>query len=1525
MKKKELMKRLSAIAMAAMMTVTMIPSNAFAADIDFSDGGQETIEVQADTDEEADAGFSAQNEESENAENLTIGDASQDEISDTEVFSVEEDENASDSDDIAAFSDAESDTDSDAEAKAAAEAWLKENYVNDDDAAAKKIITNGGTGVVKSNEGKTYTIGLKTNGNGSDITSIGFRKLTKPYLSGWYFDEAASEWLNVKTTPSNTRSVSMKERPTAAQGDQSFNATLRLFATGTAASVINDEAAADAAALAEQEFTITIKAAEPNYTMTVKVVDADDNSDLTTDGKTTVKLEKNWTAVSPETDGSYKMEKGAEYTLTVTRDGYIDYKDSYFTFNPEEENTVKTVQLKKKIIRNISFNVTDKATRNPITGSAVKVYKDGDWNSIKAEDDGSYKLVNGVTYNYTIEATNYKTVNSSITPDANKTIDIQMEKDISKYNVTFKPVDFKGADIANAKISVTYEEEDDYGYGDTETIAVTPKDGVYTLDKNTTYDYTIEADGYKKVTGSYKPSGDEENITVPVLMGAANVSEADQATVEAVKKQFGKEYTLRPKFASCKNICDFVKTKIAKYDIAGASDVNVYVASTDTPDVIATGGTINYNKADTPSSSLSGINSTNVSLVYIFELNGAFVKSGESRATIGWDCDHYNAKMSAEKDALTWDTIKGDNTDIGDVKSALTLPQCMTNSARTAWSEITWSSSEPDVISLKEPEINAIINPVTGEIHAPAVDTEVTLTAIFTANDTLLNSNVESVNDFATYRKTFTVTVKGTGETGATEEELQKILNKYYTADRIIDFNTKEAIDLSNCKSDLQLPRYTRIKDENQNYVFENKEITVTSDTDAIQINGYAAYLDRFTSDNDVAGHLTVTFTRGGVSVSKQIAVTIKAITDAEKQAELDMMKAAKDNYFAGINDGQNADKDSVKENLHAFQEMILDENGQPKWIYNVDNKTGEGIVADDQFDDPWIMEGAGYNKFKSSNNAVITHENLLVTRREDDTQIKISSVLSSERYGKFAEKHPENEFLKQVYKQPVEVVVTVKGTKEALASLPERITEAKELAAGIVEGTEPGQYKEGTKAAIEAAIKEAEDANAQTEEAASAVLLKLNEAVKAAKDAQNVTTATITVRSYETAEADAEIRTFEVTSGDAEKYGYEKPEAKRNQVTITDALYKLHAEMYGEQFAENPEAYLEIGGNGWINRIFKIQGAAVGTLVNNRFGGTTNEEVLKNGDELGVFLLADTAKYSDKYLYFQNVPEKVVTEQAFTINFRDTDMWGTDEAAAGCTVEMKNLDTNKTTEAITDKDGNVTLSADQAGSYQITVTKTPYTYFVAPTAVVQVEAHSHNFVWNTTAKATVFAPEKQQGTCAVCGKTTTRDYGTKLAATIKLNAKSIKLQKKQTTKKIKVTMANGDSIKSWKSSNKKIVTVNKKGVIKAGKKNGTAKITVTLASGKKATLKVKVQSPRVNTTKIKGLKSKVSLKKGEKLTLKPAISPLTSQDKVTYTSSNKKVATVSKKGVITAKKKGTVKITVKSGKKSYTVKVKVK
>ena len=54
-------------------------------------------------------------------------------------------------------------------------------------------------------------------------------------------------------------------------------------------------------------------------------------------------------------------------------------------------------------------------------------------------------------------------------------------------------------------------------------------------------------------------------------------------------------------------------------------------------------------------------------------------------------------------------------------------------------------------------------------------------------------------------------------------------------------------------------------------------------------------------------------------------------------------------------------------------------------------------------------------------------------------------------------------------------------------------------------------------------------------------------------------------------------------------------------------------------------------------------------------------------------------------------------------------------------------------------------------------------------------------------------------------------------------------------------------------------------------------------------------------------------------------ITPITSLEKVTYRTSNKKVATVNKKGVIQAKKPGKAKITVKSGKKKFTVTLTVK
>ena len=202
----------------------------------------------------------------------------------------------------------------------------------------------------------------------------------------------------------------------------------------------------------------------------------------------------------------------------------------------------------------------------------------------------------------------------------------------------------------------------------------------------------------------------------------------------------------------------------------------------------------------------------------------------------------------------------------------------------------------------------------------------------------------------------------------------------------------------------------------------------------------------------------------------------------------------------------------------------------------------------------------------------------------------------------------------------------------------------------------------------------------------------------------------------------------------------------------------------------------------------------------------------------------------------------------------------------------------------------------------------------------------SHRYgAWVTTTAATVFSPETQVTTCELCGKKQYRQTGSALAPTMQVNAEKVTLKTGQSTTGFRVSnLAAGDSVASYTSSNTKIFTVNGSGKLTAKKKTGSAKLTITLASGYSHTVTVTVQKAAVKTTKLTGLAKKLTLEKGKKATLTPIVTPFTSQQKVTYTSSNKKVATVSAKGVIVAKKSGTAKITVKSGGKKFVVTVTV-
>ena len=203
--------------------------------------------------------------------------------------------------------------------------------------------------------------------------------------------------------------------------------------------------------------------------------------------------------------------------------------------------------------------------------------------------------------------------------------------------------------------------------------------------------------------------------------------------------------------------------------------------------------------------------------------------------------------------------------------------------------------------------------------------------------------------------------------------------------------------------------------------------------------------------------------------------------------------------------------------------------------------------------------------------------------------------------------------------------------------------------------------------------------------------------------------------------------------------------------------------------------------------------------------------------------------------------------------------------------------------------------------------------------------SHEHVYGgWKLTKAPTVFEKGIQTRICRICGATDSI-YIDKADPTGRLNMSSIPLKVKQSTSVVKASgLAAGDYIKSYRTANSKIATVNAKGKIKA-KKKGNTKLYVKLASGKVLRATIKVQKTAVKTRKVSVNKKKITLKCKKSFQLKTTITPLTSLQKVTYASSNKKVVTVSKSGKLVAKKAGKAKITIKSGSKKITVKVTVK
>lgn len=810
-------------------------------------------------------------------------------------------------------------------------------------------------------------------------------------------------------------------------------------------------------------------------------------------------------------------------------------------------------------------------------------------------------------------------------------------------------------------------------------------------------------------------------------------------------------YAIRPRCKENQKATDKVRDMLVGYTGLSQDAITVTVKSTENASLVDTDGTIHYIQMDTLNSYTY---SQNVACVFTIGYDGATADTKSFNVTVGWDQTAFKAKMQAEADTLVIANILGSNTSSTEVTSDLTLPQIMGTNARQVWSQVTWTSSDPDIIAIQSTGYDSLIDPKAGKITQPTNDTEVTLTATFKANDTILNDNVESVDDFGTIVKTFKVTVKGNGISGPTVADLKKEIEDCYlnvnndssvTNGGIHYYaGTKDSVEVSTDENkpnilsgDLQLPRYTRIK-KNGEYVFANREITVTSSNASVAtVNGYRVAVNLL-QDADVEVSLTITLTRDGVSASKTIYFKVQKLDDKTLEAEKKLIEHAKKNIFDGIK-GLNTDPKNITKKLTTFQELNQID-GTYVWVHNASEMTEQGIVADGYFDDPWEMEAKGYNRFRSSNPSVVAHENLVITKPASPTEVTITCWLTSEKYGSYYKYASDDEFknkFKGLYRVEANVTLTImpETTADVLTTA---ITAAEEFRSSITDemiGDEPGNYPSEAIDTFEKAISAAKrvtSSDAQTRKDAAAAL---NAAVQACKDSQIPKEATVTFMTNLVSNEPGTRYTVTASGDTASTYGYDyKDKEYTKEVTVLDAAVALHKAVYGDAFTKDTaRSYLDVavsGGNVWFNKFMEMDcNSNFGFLVNDAVptpGSYANNAVLSQGDQVTYFGFFDTTDYTDEYLHFVNVPTgSIPANTSFTLTlkgFKIVDGIESDTEKAGYTVTVKNKTTGEITTSVTNTAGQAAFTLP-AGAYEAYVTSSSGSqYYVVPTIDLTVK-----------------------------------------------------------------------------------------------------------------------------------------------------------------------------------------------------------
>lgn len=500
-------------------------------------------------------------------------------------------------------------------------------------------------------------------------------------------------------------------------------------------------------------------------------------------------------------------------------------------------------------------------------------------------------------------------------------------------------------------------------------------------------------------------------------------SSADENTLNEAASKLENMGALYPQFGEDSNVQTMVETRLAKefpdVGVMYTGKTPMSATENEAHSDISDNGNVTYFYTDLTTTDLTTTLQRFDTYKASFTLTcGKETKSVEISVIVYWDADKVRDFMT--KEVLDQTTLPEQTTE------ALMLP------TSGKWTTISWTSSDPTIIAND------------GTITRSTIDQQAVLTATFTFNFT--NNTIGSEPSIVLY-KVFEVTVKGNADAADRAALYQQKLDDALAAPGLKDFVTGEKLTADangvyTTSNDIQFPTTRDLKIDGK----YTPVVITSSDPGVIEApttpNSARVWVYR-PLPGESAKTVTLTMkildrpngpqpgddlSAMRVLASKEIKVTVQLLTQAEIDAEIALMKRVKVNYWDGIRNA-NTDQNNVTTDLHAFQECYLDTDGSLTWVYDREDLKNHGIVPVPL--DNWYDQQI-WRLFRSSNADVVAHENLLVTRQGDSKAVTITSYLSSETLGRYAEKYPQNADFQKLYKQPVTIDLVVTGTQYA-------------------------------------------------------------------------------------------------------------------------------------------------------------------------------------------------------------------------------------------------------------------------------------------------------------------------------------------------------------------------------------------------------------------------------------------------------------------------------------------------------------